>query len=217
MCWLQNIIIPCALFSNGLSLFSKLIRNFEFSLLSELKTAVPKQLYAAFQQQITTDINVTEFLSGWVTQPGYPVLNVNISNDRKTVELTQRKFLPHNSKHTDKTTWTIPITYASNKQSDFNKTITNQFLSNGLLRIELGEAVEWIVFNVQQTGEGSCERFNEIYVAFSFDWQNCLRFYVLYALLNSLLNLKLQSANKFSDDINVDLNEFVWKHRVKQE
>lgn len=128
----------------------------KFCLFSELSTAVPEKLYAALQQEVASDLNVTTFCSGWVAQPGYPVLNVNVSSDRKTAVLTQRKFLRNKPEHNDKTLWSIPITFASNKENSFNETTTNTFLTDESLKISLGSnAVDWIVFNKQQTGESA--------------------------------------------------------------
>lgn len=92
-------------------------------------------------------------MSGWIAQPGYPVLNVNVLSDRKTVVISQRKFLRNNADHEDKTLWHIPITYASDKQNiEFNETKAEKFIGVDSLKIVLDEAIEWIVFNVQQTG-----------------------------------------------------------------
>lgn len=120
---------------------------------SALSTAVPETLYAAFQDEVQDKLNVTEFMSGWIAQPGYPVLNVNVSSDRKTVVISQRKFLQNNADHEDKTLWHIPITYASDKKNiEFNETKAKTFIGVDSLKIVLVEDIEWIVFNVQQTG-----------------------------------------------------------------
>lgn len=120
---------------------------------SELSTAVPETLYTAFQKNVEPTLNVTAFMSGWITQPGYPVLNVNVSSDRKTVLISQRKFLRNNVEHQDKSLWQIPLTFASDKQNlEFNETKAKWFFAEESMKIELGEAIEWIIFNVQQTG-----------------------------------------------------------------
>lgn len=91
-----------------------------------------------------------------MAQSGYPLLNVNVTRDRKKVIISQRKFLRDNPVHQDKTLWNIPITYASNKENtNFSITKTTQFLSKQSQEIELEEAIDWIVFNVQQTGRHS--------------------------------------------------------------
>lgn len=120
---------------------------------SKFQTSVPAKLYDSFQKQVKDALNVTEVMSGWVTQPGYPVIYANISSDRKTIELTQRRFLRNKVEHDDKTQWSVPITFASDKQNaNFNNTKAGIFLSGETLQINVTEPIEWIVFNVQQTG-----------------------------------------------------------------
>lgn len=121
-----------------------------------MSTAVPETLYAAFRSVVQDNVNVDDFMSSWVAQSGYPLLSVNVTRDRKKVIISQRKFLRNNPDHQDKTLWNIPITYASNKENtNFSITKTTQFLSKQSQEIELEEAIDWIVFNVQQTGRHS--------------------------------------------------------------
>ena len=116
---------------------------------------MPEDLYAAFQNEVQpSELNVSEFLTPWVIQPGYPVVNVNVQTDRRTIELTQRKFLLNNAKHNDKTLWNIPISYASDKHNkNFNETKSTVHLTGEKLEIKLNDEIEWIVFNVQQTSK----------------------------------------------------------------
>lgn len=92
-------------------------------------------------------------MSSWVLQPGFPVLNVNVASDRKHIEITQKRFLRNNPNHQDKTLWNIPLTYATDKEnSDFSFTKPMAMLSNGSLQVDLKEPIDWIIFNVQQSG-----------------------------------------------------------------
>lgn len=121
---------------------------------SALKTTVPEKLYAAFQDEVKDALNVTEVMGSFVEQPGYPVVYVNISSDRKTIELTQCRFLRHKANHPDKTRWSIPITFASDKHNaNFRDTKAGNILSGETLQIQLAAPIEWILFNVQQTGQ----------------------------------------------------------------
>lgn len=114
---------------------------------------VPETLYAAFQSEVGNDYNVTEVMGSWVSQPGYPIINVKVSNDRKNIAVTQKRFLENNPNHQDKTLWNVPLTYASSKENgNFSDTKPIALLSNHSLEINLREPVDWIVFNVQQTG-----------------------------------------------------------------
>lgn len=118
-----------------------------------MKSVTPKALYAAFQSEVGSDFNVTETMGSWISQPGYPILNVNIANDRKRITVTQKRFLQSNPNHHDKTLWHVPVTYASGKEnSDFTDTKPITLLTNQSLEINLKEPVDWIILNVQQTG-----------------------------------------------------------------
>lgn len=119
---------------------------------SALQTGIPEKLYAAFQKEVGIDFNVTELMSDWILQPGYPVLNVNVTNDH--IVLSQKRFLQNNPNHQDKTLWKIPITYASNYENmGFISTKPVIVLSEKNLKIDLKKPIDWIIFNVQQSGE----------------------------------------------------------------
>lgn len=127
--------------------------DFIFTALSALQTGVPEKLLAAFQKEIGNDFNVTDVLNGWIVQPGYPVLHVNVTSDRQHIVLTQKRFLQTNPNHQDNTQWNVPITYASNRNNtDFIDTKPVNILSHNCLNINLKEPIDWIIFNVQQTG-----------------------------------------------------------------
>lgn len=114
---------------------------------------MPEMLYAALQNESEIDHNVGEVMNSWVSQPGYPILSVNVASDRKHIIITQKRFLQNDSNHQDKTRWHVPLSYASNKEnSNFSVTKPFTLLSNYTLHINLSEPVDWIIFNVQQTG-----------------------------------------------------------------
>lgn len=118
-----------------------------------MKTVTPEALYAAFQNEAGNDYNITDVMGGWISQAGYPILNVNIANDRKHIIVTQKRFIQNNPNHQDKTLWNVPLTYASSKEnSNFTDTKPITLLSNYSMEINLSEPVDWIIFNVQQTG-----------------------------------------------------------------
>lgn len=115
---------------------------------------MPETLYAALQRAVGDECNVAEIMDGWVTRPGFPVLHVNVAADRKRVAVTQKRFLQIGPNHHDKTLWTVPLTYATNKEnSDFSFTKPTAYLTNASLNIALKEPADWIVFNVQQSGK----------------------------------------------------------------
>lgn len=114
---------------------------------------MPEKLYAAFQKEVKNEFNVAEIFDSWVSQPGFPVLNVNIASNRKQIEIRQKRFLESNPNHEDKTQYNVPLTWASNiENSDFSNTKPTAMLLNSSLQIELKKPIDWIVFNVQQSG-----------------------------------------------------------------
>ena len=122
---------------------------------SALKAAVPAQLYASFQTEAGNDLNVAEIWSSWAIQPGYPILNITVAPNRKHVTISQKRFLQNNRNPQTKSVWKIPLTYASNNQnSNFSYTKPLAMLSDESMEIELEEPIDWIIFNVQQTGKG---------------------------------------------------------------
>lgn len=131
-------------------------KNFAFILFIEnsaLKTAVPENLYTAFQMEVKNELNVTEVFDSWVSQPGFPVLNVYLASDQKQILIRQKRYLDSNPNHEDKTQYNVPLTWASNNEnSDFSKTKPMAMLLNSSLQISLNKPIDWIVFNVQQTG-----------------------------------------------------------------
>lgn len=120
---------------------------------SALKTVTPENLYAALQTQVGDHFNVAEVFNGWVIQPGYPIISVQVSSDRKYVEIRQNRFLQNDTIHHDKTQWTVPLNWASDKRnSDFTYSKPMAILRNSSMEIEFDEPIDWIIFNVQQSG-----------------------------------------------------------------
>lgn len=121
---------------------------------SALKTVTPESLYAALQTQAGNDFNAAEVFNGWVVQKGHPIISVRVSSDRKSVEIRQNRFLRNDTIHHDETQWVVPLSWASNRQnSDFVYLKPMAILRNSSMKIELGEPIDWIVFNVQQAGK----------------------------------------------------------------
>ncbi|XP_046824209.1 glutamyl aminopeptidase-like [Vespa crabro] len=111
-------------------------------------------LFKILQEQVGTEINVTEIMDTWTRQNGFPVVNVHKTENKYI--LTQKRFLADPDTQIDPTEsdygykWIIPITYITNKSS---KPILIWFNNNASnLVIELKEPVEWIKFNKDQIG-----------------------------------------------------------------
>lgn len=123
---------------------------------SALSTATPEKLFSALQKQASSlDIDIAALLTTYTTHAGYPVIDVEVQPNRRDIRITQRRFLLHDKDHNDNSKWTVPLSYATPfENSDFRNT-KNQFLlrsTSPALEVNLLEKIDWIVFNVQQTG-----------------------------------------------------------------
>ncbi len=86
-------------------------------------------MQAAGEADGTLDTGVVDLVTvmdGWVTQPGYPVVNVDsVSEDGATITLSQSRFFLNTTQLPDPSAWDIPI---SSSALDGSETATNWFL-----------------------------------------------------------------------------------------
>lgn len=102
------------------------------------------------------EVDIAAVLGSYTTQSGYPVINVEVQENRRDVRITQRRFLLHNKDHSDESKWEVPLSYATSFENREFQSTKNTFLLQSkvpALDINLLEKIDWIVFNVQQTGE----------------------------------------------------------------
>jgi len=120
---------------------------------------VPKDLFDALdQQRIEDNINVPpvqDFFGPWTTQPGYPVINVTITNGIITV--TQERFLLNEAEESE-LKWYVPLTWTTKSEapSGFENTTPKEWIllnetSRQLPNIEI-KPDEWIIFNNLEAG-----------------------------------------------------------------
>lgn len=100
-------------------------------------------------------LQVSEFLNSWTTQSGYPVVTVIRGENKSDLRITQKRFLLKNSNHTDTTKWAIKLNYATSQQRNFEATQSTFSLSQNQteLTLTLPSEVDWVIFNIQQTGK----------------------------------------------------------------
>lgn len=103
-------------------------------------------------------------MESWISQKGHPLLNIRFNSDRTKVTLRQKSFTKFDASATIRSifqapkasaTWNIPINYAwSGENGDFELTSAMSTFSadTNTLDIEFATPVDWIVFNVKQTG-----------------------------------------------------------------
>jgi aminopeptidase N len=104
----------------------------------------------------------------WTTQSGYPYINVTVN--KETVQITQKRFLVKNIEHNDTIMWPIPITFAT-KASEFENTKASAshiyYKEDGQTKtIKLPVAPPtYLIVNNQQTG----------YYRVNYDTENWLK------------------------------------------
>ncbi|XP_014606106.1 PREDICTED: uncharacterized protein LOC106787883 [Polistes canadensis] len=113
----------------------------------------PENLWSAFQNIAgTSDIIIETIMNNWTKEPGFPVLSVTIEKGKATLE--QKRFLLRNLKSTPvNTSWWIPITYTTKKQTNFVSTEVKHWMKNEneIIPVDASDS-DWVIFNVQQTG-----------------------------------------------------------------
>lgn len=119
-------------------------------------TTTPQDLYTALQPNVgQSTLQVADFLNSWTNQTGYPVVTVNRGDDKKTLTISQKRFLLKNPNHSDNTRWEIKLNFATSQQKNFQTTQSTHSLSQNesSLTFALSSEVDWVIFNIQQTGE----------------------------------------------------------------
>jgi aminopeptidase N len=118
----------------------------------------PNALWKAIQERINkqnlTDIQVAKIMSNWTTQPGYPLVSVTINKD--VVRVTQERFLLRNffqDKPPANTIWSVPLSWTTQKDPNFNNTNAKHWLSTKEDVINLKvDSESWLIFNIQSSG-----------------------------------------------------------------
>jgi hypothetical protein len=92
----------------------------------------------------------------WINYKGYPAVYVTRYYNTSTVEIKQERFFKYNAskeEKNDKYEWYIPINYATQTKSDFNKTTPQEWLKTTIMNISIDiDSTDWLIFNKQQTG-----------------------------------------------------------------
>lgn len=118
---------------------------------NSMSTTEPSDLYWALAGE--TDLDITSVWGSWADQEGYPVLTVEMNEDRTVAKLSQRRFFLQNPEHTNSQVYPIPVTFAT-PEKGFNDT-THSIVFNEKeteLEVDGGGSDSWIIFNAQQVG-----------------------------------------------------------------
>lgn len=120
------------------------------------KAASSADLHKALQTAVDAEnlrsyVNISAAMSTWETQAGYPVIIVQKSGNN--LILTQKRF-PSDDINNNDNIYSIPITFATKTNPNFNKTIADLWMTTRSLTMNetLRTSDEWIIFNIQQVG-----------------------------------------------------------------
>lgn len=96
---------------------------------------------------------VETIMNSWTKQPGFPVVSVIVKDDK--VIMTQNRFLLRNPDSAlTNYTWWIPITWTVKSKSDFDTTVTQQWIGKNNFTIDVQmKKDDWIIFNLQSAGD----------------------------------------------------------------
>ncbi|KAJ8681954.1 hypothetical protein QAD02_017746 [Eretmocerus hayati] len=141
----------------GQEIFYKALSNYLES--CKHSTGAPELLFKAFQDEMKNQekdkFDVAEVMNSWTTQPGFPVLSVNFSYDSEKVHLSQSRFhLRPPANETDKSTWIIPINWATKSDPNFDTVGSVIWMENENVK-EISfkrKPDDWVILNIQQTG-----------------------------------------------------------------
>lgn len=129
---------------------------------NQFDSGYPERLYSALSQGVDNfnslsdyaDINFTSIMESWITQSGFPVVQVDVNGEESTITLTQKRFFL-DSGHTSDQIYKIPITYTLDTNFDFTNTKPAFIMENRthvLYINEIGTNHSTPIFNIQETG-----------------------------------------------------------------
>ncbi|XP_043485217.1 aminopeptidase Q-like [Leptopilina heterotoma] len=131
-----------------------MVKNFQY------QTITMDQFLELIQQSIDNsnfpqmygEFDVKAFLMPYLTQVGYPVINVIRNNETKRVKLTQ-ECVVCKDKNSTNLKWTVPITFTTQSSLNFQLQQTINFLlpSNRELIIKV-KPKDWVILNIQSIG-----------------------------------------------------------------
>lgn len=142
---------------------SKLTRTNTYFEKSKYCSVKPDDFWQEMQDAVNASddeklkmINVKEIMETWTNTEFYPIVNVTRNYETGLIKVTQIPavtFFELAEKNvTNK--WWIPINFASHSNPDFNTTSPSHWLKPDMeyLDIEGVNSKDWVIFNIQQTG-----------------------------------------------------------------
>lgn len=109
------------------------------------------------EAQGRSDFNFDSAFRTWELQAGYPMIHVSYSDTRE-FSITQQKYFTHkNQSIADKSSFYIPLNFATASNPNFDDTTITNYFVNGEERTLISVPAQfipgqWFVFNKQQLG-----------------------------------------------------------------
>lgn len=135
---------------------------------SQFGSATSDDLWNALQEALDesdvphNDYELKVVMDTWTTQRHFPMVRVTRKYDTGETILTQEHFRPvddHN-RHVDDNKWWIPVTFATRTNPNFTNTMPSHWLTpRRNLTIDGIDPADWIIVNLQHTGEGTVQFF----------------------------------------------------------
>ncbi|CAK9796737.1 Aminopeptidase N [Anthophora quadrimaculata] len=127
----------------------------KYLLKHQFKTATPKDLWQAFDDEIKSmnnsnnfwNISMETLMYGWTNKPGYPVVSATLDSNNNII-LTQKNFTTYENIDN----FWIPITLTTSAEMNFITTTTDIWLGGQPLTIYLKNPATWFLLNIQQSG-----------------------------------------------------------------
>ncbi|XP_045446721.1 membrane alanyl aminopeptidase-like [Melitaea cinxia] len=92
-------------------------------------------------------VNQNNFISSWVTTPGYPILSVSLGNG--VINLRQRRF---GYSSVPQRVYNIPITFTTGSEPQFDNLHATTIMDNPTSTINSDIGEEWVIMNLQGQG-----------------------------------------------------------------
>ncbi|XP_051168559.1 puromycin-sensitive aminopeptidase-like protein isoform X5 [Leptopilina boulardi] len=134
----------------------KILKEYQFSTIST------DQFFETIQESVNNStylrgkydsLDVKSLIMPYITQVGYPVIDVFRDNATGIIKLTQKCYVCEENNSTD-LKWPIPITYTTESLLEFNFSQTMNLFTPSMNELIINNVSmnDWIIFNIQQNG-----------------------------------------------------------------
>ncbi|XP_067625622.1 membrane alanyl aminopeptidase-like isoform X2 [Eurosta solidaginis] len=124
---------------------------------NQYKNTVPANLFKVWFEHWPEDTKqfAEAVFNGFTKQVGYPLITVKLSDDKKFYSIKQERFLLRDQEISDTSLlYTVPLSYTTSNAKNFRATAPKFYLnpSKSEEKFSLDSKVEWVIFNIQQSG-----------------------------------------------------------------